>query len=259
MATVTSAGGGVAVPDPQGRREAVAVRVTAHRPHRLTVDDVMSRDVVTVPPTATFHEMLSLMTGRGISALPVVGEGGELLGIVSEADLLPKETPLSPRRRWVPEGAGSAARRRKASGVDASDVMTTPVVSVLSGVPVAAAVRLLQQHQIKRLVVLGADNRMMGIVSRRDLLAGFSRSDDDIRADVVEGVIPRWLLVDPVHVRVAVHGGVVRLEGTVERRSDAEVLPHLVGGLDGVVAVHSALEYGLDDRRLSPSRELHIS
>jgi CBS domain-containing protein len=107
-------------------------------------------------------------------------------------------------------------------------------------------------------VALDANNQLVGIVSRRDLLAGFSRSDDDIRADVVEGVIPRWLLVDPVHVRVQVHGGVVRLEGTVERRSDAEVLPHLVRGLDGVVDVDSALEYGLDDRNLSPSRELRI-
>jgi CBS-domain-containing membrane protein len=229
------------------------------RPRRLTVDDVMSRDVTTVQPTATFHEMIGLMDRAGVSALPVVGDRGELLGIVSEADLLPKEAPPSPRRRWLPEGADSVAWRRRAGAVAAADVMTAPVISIKSGASLARAVRMLHEHEIKRLVVLGPDNTMVGIVSRRDLLAGFRRSDDDIRADIVEGVLPRWLLVDPVHVQVEVSGGVVRLTGTVERRSDADILPHLVRGLDGVVDVDSSLEYGLDDRHLSPSRELRIS
>jgi CBS-domain-containing membrane protein len=219
----------------------------------------MTRDVVTVAPAATFHQMTGLMRRHGISALPVVGEQGALLGIVSEADLLLKETPPPPRRWWVPEGSRSAARRRTAGGVDAADVMTTPAISVGSRASLVVAVRLLQKHQIKRLVVLDADNQMVGIVSGRDLLAGFSRSDAEIRADVIEGVIPRWLLVDPAGVRVEVHGGVVRLEGTVDRRSDAEVLAHLVRGLDGVVEVDSAVDYGWDDRDLAPSRELHIN
>jgi CBS-domain-containing membrane protein len=257
MAVDTNIGGDEAAARPEVRTQAVPA--TAHRPHRLTVDDVMSRDVVTVRPTATFHEMIGLMDQQGVSALPVVGDRGEVLGMVSEADLLPKESPLSPRRRWLPEGADSVAWRRRAEGVDAAEVMTTPVISISSDASVALAIRLLHEHGIKRLVVLGDDKRMVGMVSRRDLLAGFRRSDDDIRADVVEGVIPHWLLVDPVHVHVEVNGGVVRLEGTVERRSDADILPHLVRGLDGVVDVDSSLEYRLDDRHLSPSRELHIS
>jgi CBS-domain-containing membrane protein len=259
MTAVTGAGERAAVRDPHDLPEVVAGRVATHRPHRLTVDDVMSSDVATVPPTATFHEMNGLMTERGVSALPVVDPRGELLGMVSEADLLLKEAAPHLRRQWLPDGGRSAELRRKASAIDAAGVMTTPVVSVRSGASVAAAVRLLHEHQIKRLVVLGPDNRMVGIVSRHDLLAGFNRSDDEIRADVVDGVIPRWLVVDPVHVRVEVHGGVVRLSGTVERRSDAEILPHLVRGLDGVVDVDSALEYGFDDRNLSPSREHHVS
>ena len=259
MASLADSGAGMAVHRSQPHTEDVATRAATHRPHRLSVDDVMTRDVVTVPPTATFHEMVGLMAVRGISALPVVDQGGDLVGIVSEADLLLKESAPPPRRQWLREGSRSADLRRKADAVDAAGVMTTPVVSVRSGAPVVAAVRLLREHQVKRLVVLGVDNRMVGIVSRHDLLAGFSRSDDEIRADIVDGVIPRWLLVDPVHVRVAVRGGVVRLEGTVERRSDAEVLPHLVRGLDGVVDVESALDYVLDDRNLSPSREHRIS
>jgi CBS-domain-containing membrane protein len=239
--------------------EAVASRVTGHRPYRLTVGDVMSRDVVTVGATATFHEMAALMDQRGVSALPVLGDRGEVLGIVSEADLLPKEDPPSSRRRWLPEGADSVAWRRRADGVTAADLMTAPVISISSTALLALAVRLLHERGIKRLAVLGVDNQIVGMVSRGDLLAGFRRNDCDIRADIVEGVIPRWLLVDPVHVHVDVTGGVVRLEGTVPRRSDADILPHLVRGLDGVVDVDSSLEYSLDDRHLPLSREMHIS
>ena len=91
------------------------------RPHRLTVEDVMSRNVVTVAPTATFHQMIGLMRKHGISALPVVGDSGGLLGLVSEADLLPKENPPPPRRRWLPEAGQSTASRHKASGASARD------------------------------------------------------------------------------------------------------------------------------------------
>ena len=123
----------------------------------------------------------------------------------------------------------------------------------------ASAIRLVQYHRIKRLVALDAENRLVGIVSRRDLLAGFSRSDAEIRADVIEDLIPRSLAVDPAAIRVDVHGGVVRLEGTVRRRSDAEVLVHLVRGVDGVVEVESAVEYRSDDRHAAVSREPHVN
>jgi CBS domain-containing protein len=241
-----------------GRRQTPVSPVPALRPRRLLVADVMSRDVVTVAPTATFHRMIGLMRRHAVSALPVVGDNGTLLGIVSEADLLPKESPPPPRRRWVPEGAQSAARRRRAGGAAAADVMSTPAISIDPRASLAAAVRLLEQHRIKRLVVLDGDHEMVGIVSRRDLLAGFSRSDAEIRSDVIEGVIPRWLMIDPAGLSVEVHGGVVRIEGTVDLRSDADILAHLVRGLDGVVDVESTVNYRRNDRDLALSRELHV-
>ena len=208
-------------------QEADGRPVRAVRPRPLTVEDVMTRDVVTVAPTATFHQMIGLMRRRGISALPVVGEHGALLGIVSEADLLLKETPPPTQDRWVTEPGvrytAPQGRRRCRRGRDdrAGHFGRFPSVARLRDPPG-------QYHRIKRLVVLDAENQLVGIVSRRDLLAGFSRSDAEIRSDVIEGVIPRWLWVDPAGIRVEVHGGVVRLEGTVDRRSDAEVLAHLV-------------------------------
>jgi CBS domain-containing protein len=233
--------------------------VSTLRPRRLTVEDVMSRGVVTVAPTATFHQMIGLMRKHAVSALPVVGHHGALLGIVSEADLLPKESPPPPRRRWLPEGSESTERRQKADGVAACDVMSAPAISIGPRASLAAAVRVLELHRIKRLVVLDGEDRLVGIVSRRDLLAAFSRSDAEIRCDVVEGVMPRWLMIDPAGIRVEVHGGVVRLEGIVDLRSDSEILTHLVRGLDGVVDVDSTVTYRWNDRDPAPSRELHIS
>jgi len=232
--------------------------VSPPRPRRLLVEDVMSRDVVTVAPTATFHQMIGLMRRHEVSALPVVDDNGTLLGIVSEADLLAKESPPPPRRRWVPEGSQAGARRRKAGGSVAADVLSAPAISIGPRASLPAAARLLEHHRIKRVVVLDGDDQMVGIVSRRDLLAGFNRSDTDIRSDVIEGVIPRWLMIDPAGLKVEVHGGVVRIEGTVDLRSDADILAHLVRGLDGVVDVDSAVTYRLNDRDVALSRELHI-
>jgi CBS domain-containing protein len=234
-------------------------QVSRLRPHRLTVEDVMSRGVVTVAPTATFHQMIGLMRKHAVGALPVVGHNGALLGIVSEADLLPKESPPPPRRRWLPEGSDSAQRRQKAGGVAACDVMSAPAISIGARASLAAAVRVLEHQRIKRLVVLDGEDQLVGIVSRRDLLAAFSRSDAEIRCDIVEGVIPRWLMIDPAGIRVEVRGGVVRLEGIVDLRSDSVILTHLVRGLDGVVDVDSTVNYRWNDRDPAPSRELHIS
>jgi CBS-domain-containing membrane protein len=159
----------------------------------------------------------------------------------------------------LPEASQSTARRHKASGASARDVMSTPAISIGRRTVLAAAVRVLEQHGIKRLVVLDAEDQLVGIVSRRDLLAAFSRSDAEIRRDVIEGVIPRWLMIDPAGIRVEVHGGVVRLEGIVDRRSDADILTHLVRGLDGVVDVDSTVNYRWNDRDPALSRELHVS
>jgi len=241
-----------------GRQSAPTSPLPTLRPRSLAVEDVMSANVATVGPTATFHQIIGLMRRHAVSALPVVGDTGTVLGIVSEADLLPKESPPPPRRRWVPEGGGSAARRRRASGVTASDVMSRPAISIGPRASLAAAARLIEHHRIKRLVVLDEDHELVGIVSRRDLLAGFSRSDAEIRADVIDGVIPRWLMIDPAGLRVQVDGGIVRIEGTVDLRSDADILVHLVRGLDGVVDVVSSVTYRWNDRDLPLSRELRI-
>jgi CBS domain-containing protein len=114
-------------------------------------------------------------------------------------------------------------------------------------------------HDVKRLVVVGEDGTLLGIVSRRDLLGAFTRADEEIRLDIVEGVLPRWLGIDPKPVDVSVAGGIVLLRGGLPRRSDIEILVALVTGLDGVVEVDSQLRYDFDDGHLKAATEAHVS
>lgn len=214
-------------------------------PRHRTVRDVMTDRVVTVPAAATFREMSALFTEYGVGALPVLDAGGGLVGIVAEVDLLFKQEAHEPGAPRPPRRPREHAS--KAEGRCARDVMTTSVVTVNPGAGLPAAARLMHRNHVKSLPVVDEYGVLVGIVSRRDLLSVYQRSDDDLRADVAD-LVSGWLGVEPAGLGIAVDDGVVTLEGDVDRRSDAEALPHLVAGLDGVVDVHASLTYRLDDR-----------
>jgi CBS-domain-containing membrane protein len=109
------------------------------RSARLTVADVMTRDVITVTPETPFKQLEQLMVEHNVSALPVVDSGG-VAGIVSEADLLLKtEAEGSAHVGW---SAGSRERDSKAHAQTAAGLMSSPALSVEPGAPLAAAARL---------------------------------------------------------------------------------------------------------------------
>jgi CBS domain-containing protein len=152
---------------------------------QLKVQDVMTRSVITVTPDTGFQELVSTMARHRVSGVPVVGEGGRLAGIVSEADLLR-------------EGAGDRRRPRAldwflhprrteqahARGQSAGAVMTTPAVTVRSDTSIWEAIRTLREAGVKRLPIVDDDHHVVGIVSRVDLLSAFIRSDEKIAAQV---------------------------------------------------------------------------
>jgi CBS domain-containing protein len=220
---------------------------------RLTVGGVMTTPVITVAETATFHEMSALMTKHSISALPVVDLDGHVIGLVSEGDLLPKEA-LPPTRHLWPRHP-DRAERMKAEGIVARDVMSSPVVTATADETLAVAARRMLDHDVNRLPVLNEPGELVGIISRHDVLRAFERSDEDIRNDVVNGVLRRWMAVDPETVDVSVAGGVVALRGGLDRRSEATTVGHLVAALDGVVAVENELRWTLDDTEAAPPVE----
>ena len=213
------------------------------------IESVMTTKVVAVRPSTPFQELVRLLEQHRVSALPVTDDTGRLVGIVSEADLLLKES--------YPHGADDAGavdairhRRRfgKAAGTCAAEVMTRQVVSVPLGTPVVNAARLMIHLGVKRLPVVDATGRLAGIATRADLLKLFLRPDPAIGWEVERDVVCGKLGFAPGEIQVEARDGAVVLHGQVERRSQVLALVRQVQAVEGVVAVNAELDWRIDDQ-----------
>jgi CBS domain-containing protein len=217
------------------------------------VQDVMTKTVVSVSESTPFKEIVRLMEVHGVSALPVADAAGRVVGVVSEADLILKEAyESSGDDHHLFEGRRRRVERSKAAGLVASDLMTSPAVTVKPAEALPVAARLMGERDIKRLPVVDEEGRILGIVSRVDPLRVFLRPDGEIRDEVQHGVIERTLWMDPMAIRVTVDEGVVSIEGVVEQRSLIPVMVGLIHGVDGVVGVDNRLSYEVDDVSIRP-------
>ncbi|MFX1764936.1 CBS domain-containing protein [Paraburkholderia sp. A1RI-2L] len=216
----------------------------------MQASDIMTTDVVSVASTATVFEAAELMAKHHISGLPVVDEAGTIIGLVSEGDLLRRvETGTGkPQRSWLAEFLYStrklAAEYLKEHAVKVSDIMTENVISVLPATPLAEVADLLERHHIKRVPVV-ADGKVLGIVSRSNLVAALARaaqagpevlaSDEAIRQSVLHALDGhRWAM--PAD-NIVVKDGVVHLWGTVtseEERKAISVCAERVAGVKGI-------------------------
>jgi CBS domain-containing protein len=208
----------------------------------MKVVDVMTKEVVTVPVTASLKDVAALLVEHGISGLPVVDESRCVLGVVSEADILMKErTPpvhslvfatLHPSEVLEEELRGDAR--------SAGEAMTTPPIVIDPNRPLAEAATLMLEFKVNRLPVV-EDERLVGIVTRADLVRAFTRSDEELEREIREDVVLQSLWIDPTRIGITVRNGYVTLRGTVETRTTAELLPGLVARVPGVVSVVSNL------------------
>jgi CBS domain-containing protein len=219
-----------------------------------TVSDVMTTAVLTARPAMPLKELARVLAGHGLSALPVLDPDDRVVGVVSERDLLSKQAhPLPDRDRWWRRRRARAELRR-ARGDTVGEVMTAPAVTVAPTAPLAEAAALMISHQVKHLPVLGSEGRLVGVVSRGELVRRFLRTDDDIREAVVREVFVHVLWADPSAVDVSVDDGVVTLAGSVQQRSVADIAERLVRRMDGVVDVVNSLTYSIDDGGLEGRR-----
>ncbi|MEV0895375.1 CBS domain-containing protein [Actinoplanes sp. NPDC049802] len=215
-----------------------------------TVDDVMTREVVAVPPETGYRELVDLLIGRQISAVPVVDADRRVVGVVSEADLLYK-IEIDGRGRLF-EGRRRRGQRAKAFAATADHLMSAPPIVVRQGTVLAAAARVMESQHVKRLPVVDDRDRLCGIVTRGDLLRIHLRGDDEIRADVVSGVLGAFFPDEAASVTVGVADGVVTLTGRVGRCSTAELMVRLTRQVAGVVRVADRLGFEFDDRPAWP-------
>ncbi|WKU06540.1 CBS domain-containing protein [Micromonospora sp. HUAS LYJ1] len=216
------------------------------------VDDVMTREVATVGEETPYRVIVDMLIRRGVSAVPVVDDFRRVLGVVSEADLLHKvEHSGAQEERRVFTGRRRRVSREKAGALLARELMTAPAVTTHPGASLPAAARLMDREAVKRLPVLDDLGRLVGIVTRSDLLRVHLRTDAEIREDVVQEVLRRVLAVRDGLVTVQVRDGAVRLDGRLDRRTAAELAEKLAGQVSGVVQVTSTIGYDVDDAGLT--------
>ena len=214
------------------------------------VDDVMTTAVVTVSQSASYREVVDLLVAHRFSAVPVVDNFQRVTGVVSEADLLRKIEYAGDEEPRLFDGRRRRGERIKSSARTAADLMSSPPVTVLAGTSLAAAARLMDREAVKRLPVIDDLGRLIGIVSRGDLLKVHLRPDDEVRADVESGVLQRFLVEEIDTVQATVRDGVVTLTGRVDRLSTKDIADRMIRQIPGVVAVVDELEYGYDDRNI---------
>ncbi|GAA4039251.1 CBS domain-containing protein [Nonomuraea soli] len=220
---------------------------------RIQVKDVMTTTVAAVNKKAPFHVVAQVLIDRSVSGLPVIDSDDHVVGVVSEADLLCKaefkerfygDDYRPPLRARVRHMAGSEHDiYRKSVGHTAGELMSAPAVVATPNDSVVRAARLMDRHGVKRLPVVDAEGRLVGIVSRHDLLKVFTRSDEAIRNDVVNGLPP--LAVSSIEVTVK--DGVVGLTGQVDKNSQAIAAARHAENVDGVVGLRDELTWKLDD------------
>ena len=215
---------------------------------KITVRDVMTTRVIWVREDAPFRDLAVALRRFRVSAFPVLGEGDQVIGVVSEADMLAKEA-LDPGML-----AGLLHRKdaEKARGITAGDLMTAAVVTVGPEDTVEHAARLMYSRKVKRLPVVDASGHLVGIISRADVLAVFDRPDEDIRREITDEVILGELLIDPRAFDVKVSDGIVTLTGVPESDQVGHEIVQRIRHVHGVVAVRDRLGYlnpGRDDHR----------
>ncbi|MCW3841571.1 CBS domain-containing protein [Micromonospora yasonensis] len=222
------------------------------------VDDVMTRDVATVREETPYRQIVDVLIRRGISAVPVVDSFDRVLGVVSEADLLHKvERSGHPDERRVFKGRRRRTAREKAGALVAGDLMTAPAVTTTPPASLPAAARLMDREAVKRLPVLDDLGRLVGIVTRSDLLRVHLRTDAEIREDVVQQVLRKVLAVRDGLVTVQVCDGEVTLDGRLDRRSAVDLAGRLAAQVAGVVQVHITVGYDVDDTSLMELDPVH--
>jgi CBS domain-containing protein len=199
-----------------------------------TVSDVMTHTAVAIGSEAPFKEIVELLDQWKISALPVLAGEGRVVGVVSEADLPAKE-------EYRDAADGDPTVPAKAGAVSASELMSTPAITVQANASLAEAARIMARRHLKRLPVVDAVGILQGVVSRSDLLKVFLRDDGDIAQEIRRDVLGQLPVTTPLTVEVA--EGVVTLGGSLPARSIVPVVARAVRAVEGVVDIRLDLTH----------------
>lgn len=223
---------------------------------RCHVRDVMTVDPVTVTPATPLKELVDILVEHRISAVPVLGMQGKVLGLVAETDLLRKEELKRDPDVRHSRHMTYRARRDMATAETAGELMSTHPVTARADMTVAEAARLMDRHQVTCLPVVDDEEKLLGVVSPRDLLRVFLRPDEEIRAQIIREVLAGYLGTNPALVQVDVTDGVVKMTGELERKSMLSLVLPVTMAVDGVIDAEGEFGYAIDDTRLPATPDL---
>ncbi len=207
-----------------------------------TVGEVMTTSVVALREDADYKEIVTVLRRHRVSACPVIDDDDRVIGLVSEADLLCKLTdpefpPGLERLNW------RLHQENKANALTAEQLMTTPAIAVHPWAPVSEAARQMEQWQVKRLPVVDYDQRLVGIVTRSDVLSVYERPDADIWNEVTKVIIGQEFGLSPDTLEVTVTYGIVTVAGPVEQLEVALRLLARIRHVEGVIGVRDRMSY----------------
>jgi CBS-domain-containing membrane protein len=231
---------------------------TVKRSHAMKAKDIMTRDVVTVVPLTSVHEVAALLVKHRISGIPVTAPDGRLLGIVSEGDLVERaEVGTDPKGKWWLDGFSNtlalANQCAKAHGTTVADVMTRRIATVGPEANLADVAHILQAHHVKRVPVV-QDGKLLGIITRSDIVRAVSdagrpaapamRTDGDLQRAILERLQgERWL--DASYINLIVDKGRVTVAGLIGSNEERRALCSLVEVVAGPGTVIDQLGVGL--------------
>jgi CBS domain-containing protein len=208
------------------------------------VMDVMTSDVITVGEDTSFEVIAAALREHRVSAFPVLDEASQVIGVVSESDLLAK-LALGLGVDGMPGMIAGILRRRqlqKAHAVTATDLMTSPAYTVRPEDTVEQAARIMYLRNVKRLPVVDGDGRLAGIVSRTDVLGVYNRTDADIAEEIRIGILSTETPADPGILDVSVTAGVATIVGRPQTREQGNAIIGRARHVQGVVAVRDRLD-----------------
>ena len=223
----------------------------------LTVRDAMTPETITVGPDAQLKDVARILIDAGISGVPVVAESGAVLGVVSEADFLIKgqgAQVLRHRRLARLLGESETTRRQvaKIAARTAGEAMSSPAVTIAPTRSLQDAAATMTRAAVNRLPVV-EDGRLIGIVTRADLVRAYLRTDEELARTIREDVLLRILWLDPAAFEVHVVDGEATVRGHVERRSTARIVEETIAMVPGVVSLTADVRWTLDDRDVRPA------
>ena len=188
----------------------------------------MTSDVITVRASTSITDAARLMFRNRISGLPVCDADSCLIGMITEADFLRLEVDRHT------DGEMSTVET-------VGEVMTQNVMTIDPAAELSEVAAVMVKEDINRLPVVDGESKMLGIISRLDVVAAFTRPDDVIEDEIREDVLRRLMAVDLDAIDVKVEAGVVTFTGTIDTKAEAALLEELVRRLDGVLRVENRL------------------